>query len=153
MKIVARLLTLILVICMVAIPFASCKSEKSVKGYCTVVVASDPVAEYKVNLDKVTVTEGLISVLDYLAENDDSFSYTASESSYGKFITVVNSLDSSAVTNGFITLLTSVEKDFDVSEYAVTKDYNGTKIVTSGLGASSMTIEANAIYYIALSSY
>lgn len=152
-KNIARLLTFILVLCMVVIPFASCKKTQNVNGYCTVVVATDPVAEYKVDLDKVTVDNGLVSILDYLKENEEGFTYEMTESTYGAYLTKVLTLDANAVSNGFILLMTSVEKDFDVSEYKTEKDYKGTKVVTSGLGASSMTIENGAIYYIALSTY
>ena len=153
----ARLLTLVLVLCMVVIPFVGCRKQ-SVDGYCTVVVATEPEKAFKVNLDKVadekgTITNGLIAVLDYLAENEKDFTYEKQDSTYGAFLTKVMSLDSTAVTNGFITILTSVEKDFDVSEYAVEKEYKGTKIVTSGLGASNMTIQDGGVYYLALSSY
>lgn len=149
----ARLLALILVLTFVLLPFVGCKKkEQNVNGYCTVVVATDPVKEYKVDLDKVTIDNGLISIFEYLKANE-GFTYEMQESTYGAFLTKVLTLDSTAVENSFITLMTSVEKDFDVSEYAVEKTYNGTKLVSSGLGASSMTIEAGAVYYIALSSY
>lgn len=157
-KNIARLLTLILVLCMVVIPFASCK--QSVNGYCTVVVATEPETAYKVNLDKVasedgTISNGLIAVLDYLKENEKGFTYESSDTGYGAFLTKVLTLDPASVTEGYgyIRILTSVEKDFDVTEWAVEKEYKGTKVMTSGLGASSMTIQNGAVYYIELASY
>ena len=160
-KNIARLLTLILVLCMVVIPFASCK--QSVNGYCTVVVATEPKeTAYKVNLDKVAgedgkISNGLIAVLDYLKENEKDFTYESNDTGYGAFLTKVLTLDPASVTDGygFITILTSVEKDFDVSgaSYVVEKDYKGTKVVTSGLGASAMTIQDGAVYYIDLATY
>ncbi len=159
-KNIARLLTLILVLCMVIIPFAGCKKTQSVNGYCTVVIATEPEKAYKVNLDKVagedgTVSNGLIAVLDYLKANEKDFTYESSDTGYGAFLTKILTLDPSTITDGYgyILLMTSVEKDFDVSEWAVEKDYKGTKVVTSGLGASSMTIQDGAIYYITLATY
>ncbi len=169
----AKLLALILVLTFVLLPFVGCKvknqtpettkeaqttsngtnDDQSAKNVCTVVIATEPTTVYQVDLDKVTVTNGLISVFDYLKETESGFTYEMQESAYGAFLTKVMTLDSASIQNGFITLLTSVEKDFDVSTYAVEKTYNGTKIVTSGLGASSMTIQAGAVYYIELSSY
>ncbi|MBE6530119.1 MAG: hypothetical protein E7680_05955 [Ruminococcaceae bacterium] len=152
MKNAARVLTLLLVLCMVLLPLVACKKQ-NVNGYCTVVVATEPETVYTVDLDKLgTVENGLMSVLDYLKANE-GLTYESNDTGYGAFLTKILTLDSASITNGFITLLTSVEKDFDVTEYAVEKDYKGTKVVTSGLGASSMTIQADAIYYIALSSY
>ena len=158
-KRIAGLLTLILVLCMVVIPFASCK--QSVNGYCTVVIATEPKETvYKVNLDKVAgedgkISNGLIAVLDYLKENEKDFSYESTDTGYGAYLTKVLTLDSASVTEGYgyIRILTSVEKDFDVTEWAVEKEYKGTKVMTSGLGASSMTIENGAVYYIELASY
>ena len=162
MKNAARLLTVILVLCMVFLPLIACtkKTEpakdqpvEETPAYCTVVVATDPETVYTVDLNKVgEIKNGLISVFDYLKENN-GFTYEMQDSTYGAFLTKVLTLDSTSITNGFITLLTSVEADFDVSGYAVEQDYKGTKIVSSGLGASSMTIQADAVYYIALSSY
>lgn len=152
-KNVARFLTLLLVLCMVFLPLVACKKTQNVNGYCTVVVATEPETVYTVDLDKLgTVENGLMSVLDYLKANE-GLTYESNDTGYGAFLTKILTLDSASITNGFITLLTSVEKDFDVSEYAVEKNYKGTKIVSSGLGASSMTIQADAVYYIALSSY
>lgn len=152
-KNIARLLTLVLVLCMVIIPFAGCKKTKYLEGECKLVVATDPETVYTVDLSKVKDENGLVAVLEYLKANEEGFSYEMQESTYGAYLTKVLSLDSTAVSNGFILLMTSVEKDFDVSEYKTEKDYNGTKVATSGLGASSMTVQDGAIYYIALSSY
>lgn len=155
-KNVARLLTLVLVLCMVLIPLASCKKVQNVNGYCTVVVATEPETVYTVDLDKLgTVDEGLMSVLDYLKENEGlTYEKTVSET-MGAYLTKVLSLDPATVTEGYgyIQLFTSVEKDFDVSEYATEMTYKDTKLVSSGFGASSMTIQADAIYYIKLASY
>ena len=153
---VARLLTLVLVLCMVLIPLTSCNQKQSVNGYCTVVVATEPETVYTVDLDKLgTVNEGLMSVLDYLKENN-GFTYEKTVSdSMGAYLTKVLSLDPATITegHGYIQLFTSVEKDFDVSEYATEMTYKGTKLVSSGLGASSMTIQADAVYYIKLAVY
>ena len=158
-KNIARLLTLVLVLCMVIIPFAGCK--QSVNGYCTVVVATEPKETvYKVNLDKVagedgTISNGLIAVLDYLKENEKDFTYEKMDSAYGAYLTKVLTLDPASITDGYgyIRILTSVEKDFDVTEWGVEKEYKGTKVMTSGLGASSMTVQDGAVYYIELASY
>lgn len=157
MKNIAKLLAVILVLCMVLIPLVSCtKKEQNVNGYCTVVVATDPETVYTVDLDKLgTVDEGLVSVLDYLKTNN-GLTYEKTESEgLGAYLTKILSLDPATVTEGYgyIQLFTSVEKDFDVTEYAVEKDYKGTKIVSSGFGASSMTIQADAIYYITLAVF
>ncbi len=148
----ARLLTVILVLCMVFLPLVACKKTQNVSGYCTVVIATEPETVYKVDLDKVgEIKNGLMTVLDYLKANE-GLTYESNDTGYGAFLTKILTLDSASITNGFITLMTSVETDF-AEGYGEEKTYNGTKIFTSGLGASSMTIQADAVYYIALSSY
>ena len=152
-KNVARLLTLVLVLCMVLIPLTSCKKVQNVNGYCKVVIVTVPETVYTVDLDKVgTVDNGLITIFEYLKENESGFTYEAQEGAYGAFLTKVLTLEQAADYNPYIVLYTSVEADFDTSEFAVEKTYNGTKLVTSGVGASSMTIQADAVYYITLSS-
>ena len=168
-KSIARLLALILVLCMVLIPMVSCNGmvtildntpaeetpaeETPVARICTVVVATDPETVYTVDLNEVgAIEDGLMTVLDFLKE-ESGLTYEVQASTYGAFLTKVLTLDSASITNGYICLFTSVEGDFDVSMYATEMNYNGTKLVTSGLGASSMAIEADAVYYICLSSY
>ena len=58
-----------------------------------------------------------------------------------------------AASNEYVFIYTSVEKDFDVTEWASEVEYKGTKLVSSGLGASSMTVEDGAIYYFTLITY
>ncbi len=150
----ARLLTLVLVLCMVFLPLIACKRTQNVSGYCTVVIATEPETVYKVDLDKVgEIKNGLMTVLDYLKDNE-GLTYEMTESiSYGAYLTKILSLEAGAGGNPYISLYTSVEKDFDTSGFGVEKDYKGTKIFTAGLGASSMTVQADAVYYIALESY
>ena len=146
-KNVARLLTVILVLCMIFLPLVACKKTQNVNGYCTVVVATDPETVYTVDLDKLgTVEDGLLTVLNYLKENNG---LTYEES--GGFLTKVLSLEQGENYDPFISLYTSVEKDFAVG-YGDEKTYNGTKIFTSGEGAKTMTIQADAVYYITLAA-
>ena len=53
----------------------------------------------------------------------------------------------------FIYLYTSVAKDFDVSEYASTVEYQGKTLTSSGVGVSSMSVEDGAIIYITIIKY
>lgn len=149
MKNIARILALVLVLCAVLVPLSSCK-EKSVKGFCTVVIATEPEQSYKVNLDKVDpANRGLISVLDYLAKNEKDFKYAEQAG----FLSEVQTLKNDAAAGVYIYLYTSVEKDQDVSEYKAEKEYNGTKLISSGVGADQMHMEDGAIIYIGTISW
>ena len=85
-------------------------------------------------------TSGLGNAFDAL----DAAGVEYSES--GGFI---NSVDGITLgENEFVYLYTSVESDFDVSQYAVTVDWCGITLVSSGVGAAQMTIEDGCVILI-----
>lgn len=92
---------------------------------------------------------GLGNVFDMLDAAD--VEYTTSGSGDMRMIVSVGGL--SPVGSEYICLYTSVEKDFDVSQYATTLDWCGTTLVSSELGAASMTVEAGCTIYIGLAVY
>lgn len=53
----------------------------------------------------------------------------------------------------YIYLYTSVESDFDTSQYAVTMTYKEVELVNSGVGAEEMTVVDGAIIYIGTITY
>ncbi len=48
----------------------------------------------------------------------------------------------------YIYVYTSVESDFDVTEYATEMTYNEVRLVSAGVGAEKLKIEAGAVIYI-----
>ncbi len=152
-----------LIICMIfaltIVGFVGCKPEEpntpapaAPADTLTIVVASDnATVDYTVEMSKVDTTKGVIGLFDYFKANTN-FDYVGSEGPYGLFLTKVCFLEVKE-KNDFICIYTSVEKDKDVSEYAQTIDYKGKKVTTSGLGVSSMHLEANAVVYFNLSSF
>ncbi len=99
--------------------------------------ASDIVSVTTVPLDGMDGAN-LLDVLDAA-----QIGYTES----GGFI---NSVDGITLgSNEFIYLYTSVEKDKDVTQYALTVDWwMGTTLTSSGVGASQMTIEDGCTVFI-----
>lgn len=118
----------------------------------TIVIADTTPVEYVLDMTKVDQSKGVVGALDYLKANDN-FDYVSENSGYGIFLTKVGSLETDASKQQFISIYTSVEKDKDVSQYAKTIDYKGTKVTTSGLGISSMHIENNAIIYFCIETW
>lgn len=147
-----KLLSLVAVVLLILSCLCSCNKTQNVNGYCTVVVDGETPKEYSVDLDKVTVDKGLISVLDYL-KKEQGLTYTGTESSMGTYLTQVDGLKEDKTSGTYIYIWTSVEKDFDVSAYATTKEYGGKKLTSSGVGATSMTIENGAMIYIGTIKY
>ena len=159
----SRILALLLALTFVGLMFVGCTrndteqpsaaettpstptEETGEKGFCTVVIEGEPATEYRVNLDKVTGTDGLLSVLAYL-KTEKSLAYTEE---YG-FLTEVGSVKQDADAGKYVYIWTSVEKDFDVSAYASTKTYSELTLTSTGVGAKDMTITDGATIYIGL---
>ncbi|MBP3309140.1 MAG: hypothetical protein J6L90_06835 [Clostridia bacterium] len=122
-------------------------------GKCTVVLAvGDEVKEYTVELDKVTGDDGLMPVLRYLNENEGvALDYT--ESTYGAMLKSVGIVVPDATRNEYVKIYTSNTLDFDTSTYFEELEYEGTRLGTSGLGASGMTVDGGGIYYLTVGSF
>ena len=114
---------------------------------CTVVVAGDTEKAYLLDLTGLNTDDGLFSVLDAL-QKANKFEVVAEDSDYGKYLTKVGDVEQNSAEGKYIFILTSVETDFDTSEYASQDTFGGVKLVSSKVGASSMKIEAGAVYYI-----
>lgn len=140
-----RILTLLLVIAIALCALASC-GENSKTGFATVVIGTETPTEYKVNLDKVEGTDGLLSVLAYL-KAEKGLTYAEADG----FLTEVGDLKQEGST--YIFLYTSVAEDADVTEYATTKEYNGTTLTSSGVGAKDMHVKDGAVIYIGTISF
>ena len=76
-----------------------------------------------------------------LSEKEDNFVFSET----GGFINEVGTLKNDAAANAYIIIYTSVEKDFDVSQYATTTDYKGVTLTSSGVGFKEMHVEEGAI--------
>lgn len=120
------------------------------KGDVTVVIACDGSdKEYCVDADEVD-GEGVMAILVYLKENK-GLHLIYSESAYGAYITEIGNFKEG---NGeYVYFFTSVEKDYDVSEYAQAVNYKGQTLTSSGVGVSQMSVEEDAVIYIGKIKY
>lgn len=114
------------------------------------VIGTETPVSYTVDLDKVEITDGLLSVLKYLKTNE-GLEYTSDDTGYGAFLTKVDALEQK--DNSYIYLYTSVEKDKDVSQHATTIEFDGKTLTSSGVGASDMTIEDGCTIYVGTITY
>lgn len=149
MKNIAKVLILVLIVSMVFALVGCITPTADTEGTMTLVVGEK---EYTVDLSKVKVEKGLISILDYLKENE-GLVYEATYSEYGAMLTKVNELEQDYTTNTYLYIYTTVQKDADVSEYAETKEYKGTTLTSAGVGASSMSLEKDCIILISTMTY
>ena len=167
-----RVVTILMALCLVSLLFIGCDKtstnndtatqtsaqtseststaeSKNVKGYCKIVLGDTSKTEYEVNLDLVTVDNGLLSVLDYLkAEKGLTYACDASG-----FLTEVGGVKQDTSAGVYVYLFTSVVKDQDVSKYKTTQTYGDMTLVSAGVGTKDMTIENGAVIYIGTISW
>ena len=117
-----------------------------------IVVGGTKEKAYYVDYSKIEITEGVLSVFKYLA-NEGLLSYKADDTGYGAFLTEVGDLKQDAASGTYIYLYTSIESDQDVSAYATEKVWNGITLVSTGVGITSMKVENGAIIYVGTVKY
>ena len=141
-----RLLALTVAFATALLSLASCMGTEANDKVGTVrlVIYDESPVEYTVDLSLVGEGDGLIPVLDYLAESE-GVSYTAEGGGYGAYLTALGTLKESAIEGKYLYVYTSVEADFDVSVYASTLEYNGMTLTSSGVGISEMTLTDGAV--------
>ncbi len=145
-----KLLTVFLAI-MVAFSLVACNPKQvDEKGTITVVVMQETPLNYTVKLEDLDLSEGAFSVVKYLnVEKGMSLEYE--NSVYGAYITKIG--DISTDSAGFVSVFTSVEREWDVTEYCVTKEYNGITVKSSAIGLSSMSIVEGMVLYFCYIAY
>lgn len=146
-----KLLALLLVVTTLFAFVACNQSDSVVKGTVTVVeyVEGGTDKEYVVDLSKANEPQSVMDVLKYLnKEKNVTLAYDESN-----FLTAFGSLAQDKSRGVYIFWWTSVESDWDVTEWAYEKTYKGTKLVTSGVGVAEAKLEDGAIYYIGTIEY
>ncbi len=140
----ATALLLAFVFCLFA--FAACGETENIpsgenefpeNAKMTLVIATDPVAEYTIDLSGKSKDVTVTSLMD-----DEGIPYTMS----GTMITSAGGLSQSG--NVYLYLYTSVEKDKDVSQWMTTIEYKGVTLTDAGVGILDMTVEDGCIIYI-----
>lgn len=113
------------------------------KDTMTLVVGTEEPAEYEIKLAGMKRNCNLIDVLD-AAKKQHELNYVEKEG----MLYEVGALKPDSGKREYIYLFTTVESDFDVSEYVKTMTYKETSLTSSGVGASKMTIFADCTVYI-----
>ena len=142
------LVTVILAVVFVAVTAAAltaCENDDvfGKKDTMTLVVGTEEPAEYEIKLAGMKRNCNLIDVLD-AAKKQHELNYVEKEG----MLYEVGALKPDSGKGEYIYLFTTVESDFDVSEYVKTMTYKETALTSSGVGASDMTILAGCTVYI-----
>ena len=144
----ARLLALAVAIAIALLSLSACGgTQNDTEGTIRLVIFDESAVEYTIDLSELGEGDGLIPALDYLAENK-GVSYTATDGGFGAYLTALGSLKESAAEGKYLYVYTSVESDFDVSAYAMTVEYDGLTLTSSGVGISEMSLTDGAVIYV-----
>ena len=126
-----------------AFALTSCFGANDPVGNATLVIATEEMQVYDLPLSKLSEGKGLMPAFEYLKESE-GLEYDVS----GTMINSVGGLENNYETQTYIYIYTSVEADFDVSEYKSEIEYEGKTLVSAGVGFSDMTITDGAVIYI-----
>jgi hypothetical protein len=99
-----------------ALCFVGCFTPADTEGTVTVVIGEEGnFDEYEISLSEVEITDGVLSLLIYLEENE-GVELDYANSTYGAYINSIGSLSPNGLSGEFVGVYTSVEADFDVSD-------------------------------------
>lgn len=145
-----KLLTVFAVMVAFAFVLAGCgdPTVKPLDGTATVVIDGSQQKVYTVDLKKngFTTEDRGWDLVIWLADNEE-LSFTASSSAYGKYFTSIGELREDAASYTYISVYTSVEKDFSTYEPVLKVDYEGKTLTMSGVGISGMHLESGCVIY------
>lgn len=156
-RLLAVILTLALVLSLV-FAFAACVNENkdtpaSGEGTFKVVLVPKE-GEAQVYTVDIALLEGNLTgeaaIMQLVGNHGVSVSWT--DSTYGKYLSAIGCVQPTEA-NEYVQLFTTVQKDVDVSQYAVTIDYDGKQITSSGVGISQMSVEKDCVILIRVGSY
>lgn len=145
MKKLTLFFTIVLVLSTVALSFTACvKPSVDSEGTMTLVVGE---TEYIVDLSKIDKDKGVISIIEYLNETEN-LEYELTDSVYGAYYTQIGEIKQDIDTNTYLYFYTSVESDFDVSEYAKSMTYKGKTLMSAGVGATGMSVLKDCVILV-----
>ena len=147
-KFLSLLLSVLALLVITACDFNKPTIEDS--GKITVVVAEETPLVYELSLDDLDLSQGALSVLLHIKETK-GLDVVYEESTYGAYLTKVGAL--APDSNGFVSIFTSYEPNWDQTAFAQTRYHGEIKVVSSAVGLSSMSIVDGVVIYIGYVAY
>ena len=148
MKNIKKLSALLLVVVTASLSLFCCSTVEE-KGDVTVVIENEEgeYDAYKVYLEDVeNKSEGVVGILEHLnGREDNPLHLKMSDGPYGKFLTEIGSVKEDLAAKKYITVYTSLEKDFGTWEGVGVLDYEGITLKSSGVGISEMSVESGTV--------
>lgn len=122
--------------------------ENDSAGTATFVIATEEKQVYEIPLSELSEGKGLMPAFEYLKDKK-GLAYDIS----GTMINSIGGLENDYTLGSYIYIFTSVEADFDVTEYKSEVEYDGKTLVSAGVGFNEMTLADGAVIYIGLISF
>ncbi len=151
MKNAKRLAVFLLVVfCLSAVTFAFAACTDKGNEYEKTVTIVIGAGDNKLVFDNYTTTARyLFDALNELSNQEtDPLKMGGSWGQFGMFLTEIGNLN--AESNSYICVLTTDTDYQDITEYAVTKTYNGVNLVSATLGVSSLPLKDGQTYLFCL---
>lgn len=151
-----KILSLIIIVVM-AVGLVSCSGILGERGDVTFVIENrDGSYEvYKAYLEDVeNKDEGVYGVVELLIKREKNpLSADIAEAVYGAYINSIGSLTPDASKNEYISIYTSLEKDFSTREPVGVIEYEGVTLKSAGVGLSSMSAEKGTVILFRIETY
>ena len=142
-----KILSAILTLALIVISLSACDlfSTRYSEGNATLVIATEEEQVYDIPLSELGEGNGLMPVFEYL-KTEKGLEYELD----GSMIKSIGGLENNYEMGMYIYIFTSLEKDFDVSEYKMEIEYGEKTLVSSGVGFSDMSLSDGTVIYIGL---
>ena len=151
-----RILSAVLLVCMVLCVLASC-GQVGEAGDVTVVIENRD-GEYKVYKTYLENVEnkknGAVGVIENLmAREENPISADIVSSTYGAYVNSIGDIVPDSSKNEYVGVYTSCEADFSTYEGVNTIYYEDVTLKTSGVGLSFMKVEAGTVILFRIETY
>lgn len=151
-----RILSLILAIIMI-VGLASCGGTLAEEGDVSIVIENrdGSYTVYKTYLEDVTnKEEGAFGVIQHLmARKDNPLAADVEDSEYGAYFNSIGLLTPDTAAGEYVSIYTSLEKDFGTWDGVGTVEYDGMTLTASGVGITSMSAESGTVILFRIEVY
>lgn len=136
---------------------ASCGATVGEEGDVSIVIENrdGSYTVYKAYLEEVAnKSEGAFGVIQHLmAREDNPLTADIVDSDYGAYVNAIGTLIPDTMAGEFVSVYTSLEKDFGTWDGVATVNYNGTSLTASGVGITSMSVESGTVILFRIEVY
>ena len=144
MKTLKKIITLVLALTLALATLVACSPDSDSEGTVTLVIDNGEVQDvFTAEIADIEGNEGVLSLIKQL-KAEGKLDYEIDSSG---FLHEIGSVKENPAEGKYVGVWTSVEADFDVSEYATTKQFGDLTLTSSGFGVKDMTVKDGCVIY------